>query len=194
VSERPVLPPAEPRNDVDDASVPVAVSLAFWLALLVAAGLYASVSLSPKLIEWNRTRQRYLENAARLITLERRADEAERLIARLRQNPQSASQVNLAAESSAIAGGGQQATAGTATGLLNQPLVSASLNRLAADTVLRRRLLLTAAVLTVLSFTLLNGAPLRPRLPKYGRHWFSRWLRTAEVSPAITEGASEPAS
>jgi hypothetical protein len=145
------------------------------------------------LIEWSHARERYVENALRLAALERRADEAEQLIARLRQNPQSALQVNLAAESSAIAGGGQSGTAGTATGLLNQPLVRASLNRLASESVLRRRLLLTAAVLTVLAFTLLNGAPFRPRLPKSGRQWFSRWLRPAEVSPAITEVSAEPA-
>lgn len=55
------------------------MSLAFWLCLLTAAGLYALVVLSPKVVRWAHRAESYAVNQQRLINLRREIQDGQRL-------------------------------------------------------------------------------------------------------------------
>lgn len=59
------------------------VSLAFWLTLFLAAGMYAAVALAPKLERMIRLRADRMANQTRLVNLESRVEQLERVVAAL---------------------------------------------------------------------------------------------------------------
>lgn len=63
------------------------VSLAFWFSLLLAAAIYASVALAPKLLAYVTTRSEFLENQANLVALEQRVAHLERVRVALENDP-----------------------------------------------------------------------------------------------------------
>lgn len=65
----------------------VAISLTFWLMLLTSAGLFAAVSLSPKLSSYLALRDQYAAQQHELLQLEREHGELERVIAALEHDP-----------------------------------------------------------------------------------------------------------
>lgn len=69
------------------------ISLAFWLVLLLAAALYASVALAPKLLACVEHRQKWWKNQERLVTLERRVHYLQDVAEALEKDPQFAAEV-----------------------------------------------------------------------------------------------------
>ncbi len=55
-------------------------SLAFWVCLFIAAGLYATVALSPKLLAYLALDREYRSNQWRLVELDRQVTHLERVI------------------------------------------------------------------------------------------------------------------
>lgn len=72
-------PPAEPRAEW-------LRSLAFWLCLFAAAGLYGLVVLSPKTLSWLALKREYEANQWRLVGLERQVVHLRRVIAAQRSD------------------------------------------------------------------------------------------------------------
>ena len=58
----------------------MAISLAFWLCLLLSAVLFAIVALSPKLFIYLQLRSQFDANQSRLVSLERQADQLQRVV------------------------------------------------------------------------------------------------------------------
>jgi cell division protein FtsB len=77
----------------DDSSIEFGVSLSFWLALLTAAGLFAAVSLAPKLAAYLDVRDEHRAGQLRLLALERQQAELERVIDALKHDPQFAAEL-----------------------------------------------------------------------------------------------------
>ncbi len=71
----------------------VAISLTFWLMLLAASGLFAAVSLSPKLFTYLTLHDQYLTQQHELVQLERDHQELERVISALKDDPQFAAEM-----------------------------------------------------------------------------------------------------
>jgi len=71
----------------------VAISLTFWLMLLAAAGLFAVVSLSPKLSTYLALCDQHFAQQHELLQLERDHAELERVIAALEHDPHFAAEM-----------------------------------------------------------------------------------------------------
>lgn len=63
-------------------------SMLFWLVLLVAAALYASVSLAPKILIWQRWQDFYVDQRFQLVEREDQLAALERMVAALEDDPQ----------------------------------------------------------------------------------------------------------
>ena len=68
-------------------------SLLFWLSLIVAVGLFAIATLSPRLHDWIRLRNRYHANQVRLVGLEKQIDFLSTVSSELRDNPDFAAEL-----------------------------------------------------------------------------------------------------
>ena len=63
-------------------------SLAFWLALLAAIGVYALVALSPKLLTYIQLRQDYQAKQRRLVSIEHEVDDLDQVVDSLTRDPE----------------------------------------------------------------------------------------------------------
>lgn len=81
-----------PPPPADDPSG-VAVSLTFWLTLLAAAGLFAGVSLSPKLSAYLKLQEQFRTQQQELVDLEQEHRELDRVIAALKDDPNFAAEL-----------------------------------------------------------------------------------------------------
>src|SRR3972149_1047889 len=68
-------------------------SLAFWLCLVVAAALFASVTLAPRLVTYLELRKEYQANQEQLVGLENRTQYLEKVVGALRTDAQFAAEV-----------------------------------------------------------------------------------------------------
>ncbi len=75
----------EPNHSDSHASW--AVSLAFWLALLAAVGVYSLVALSPKLLTYIQLRHDYHATQVRLAGLEHEVDDLNQVVDSLSRDP-----------------------------------------------------------------------------------------------------------
>jgi cell division protein FtsB len=62
-------------------------SLAFWLCLIAAAALYATVTLSPKLLAFLTLNRAFQANQWKLVSLEKQVDHLQRVIDAQRNDP-----------------------------------------------------------------------------------------------------------
>ena len=149
-----------------------AVSLCFWLALMLAAVAYGSVALAPKFSVWDNVRQEYRRNAAQLTSLEADVEYLERVeralatdqefVKRLAAASSGGSSIETDAELIPVSGNllfGQGASA-TPVDLEVRPapVYQTLVTRLSTSHSLRVTLLAFAAGLTVFAFTFLNDA------------------------------------
>lgn len=156
-------PPAETSS-----SVVWAVSLAFWITLLVAALMYGTVALAPRLYAWMQVRHEFMTNAHQLQALESEVDYLERVDHALETDPAFVRRM----ASTAIGADADQTEVIPVSGSLvfgssdqlqsrlpdvEQPWAADLVQRLAADRQLRTLLLTTACVMVVFAFTVLNG-------------------------------------
>jgi cell division protein FtsB len=70
-----------------DRDAPWSVTLAFWTTLLTAGGVLAAVALAPKLKTLGELQTEYAQNQLRLVELERRANDLERVAEALERDP-----------------------------------------------------------------------------------------------------------
>lgn len=191
------------------------VSLLFWCSLLISAVMYGSVSLSPKLAEWIRTRQQYSQNALRLAELEDDIDYLERVSAALQSDPEFSRRLAQAAGPAQLPGHefvpvtddlalGAQPAADRTEAHEADPAFSDAVFYLASHQKHRQWLLISSGLLTLFGFTFLNdsgsgcllgagrgllwlgGLPIR-------RYWRNRAsAAAAEQTPAAQETAEQP--
>ncbi|MFM9966440.1 MAG: septum formation initiator family protein [Planctomycetaceae bacterium] len=64
------------------------ISLAFWLALLAAIGVYALVALSPKLLTYLQLRQDYQAKQRRLVSIEHEVEDLGQVVDSLTRDPE----------------------------------------------------------------------------------------------------------
>ncbi len=77
----------------DPAKQSVIASLAFWFCLLVAAGLFAIVVLSPKLLTYIELKNEFYANQVRLVALEEQVGYLEKVSDALRNDPEFAKEL-----------------------------------------------------------------------------------------------------
>lgn len=161
-----IEPTAEELDAVPQTVGSFLMSIAFWSALVLSVVMYAGVALSPKLADWISVRQQHAANAVRLQELEDEADYLERVAAALKTDPEFAhrlvdatqsgsTQQEFVPVSNSLAFGGTQVKP-TVPQSLVQPAVAEVVMHLASHQQHRTWLLIGAAGLTILAFTLLN--------------------------------------
>jgi hypothetical protein len=165
-SDNNIEPTSEKLTTVPQTVGSFLMSIAFWSALLVSAVMYAGVALSPKLADWISVREQHAANAVRLQELEDEADYLERVSAALKSDPEFAHRLVHATQSGStenefvpVSGslvfGGVRDKSITEQPLV-QPAVAEFVMHLASHQKHRAWLLLGAAGLTIVAFTLLN--------------------------------------
>jgi len=148
----------------------MAISLAFWLCLLVSAALFAVVALSPKFLVYLHLRSQFDVNQSRLVTLEHQAGQLQRVIDAIRGDKDFASELTRI-EFDAVRPDEEVIPVDVALKLdaraFEMPLPNPAevsmwyepgVKYLASDGSLRVSLLGTAALLVVVSFTMLQPA------------------------------------
>lgn len=70
-----------------------AISVAFWLCLFCAAGLYASVALAPKFWTYLNLKNEYIANQVRLVSVERQIGYLKRVVVALESEPEFAAEL-----------------------------------------------------------------------------------------------------
>jgi len=160
-------PASEPPETVSQTAGSLLMSVAFWLALLAAATMYAAVALSPKLADWVNVRQQYLSNAERLKQLEDEVDYLERVATALKSDPEFAMRLVRASQdprsfdsefvpvASDLVFSGSQQQPITQPQVLQPRLVSLIFH-MASHQKHRNWLLIASATLTLIAFTLFN--------------------------------------
>lgn len=173
----PVNKTSESRPDTISG---MAISLAFWIGLILAALLFALVALSPKFLIYLGLRNQFDNNQMRLLTLERQAGQLQRVIDAIRSDKEFASELTRV-EFDAVRPGEEVIPVETALkldsrSLQSQPPAPVSepqwylpvVQRLATDAELRRSLLLVAVLLVVVAFAILQPAGVK-RVSSDGR-------------------------
>ena len=147
------------------------VSICFWMTLMLAAFIYGSVFLTPKLAVWNKLRFEHQQNAARLVELDNEVEYLERVEQTLRRDPdflrrlsENAHLINdgelIPVSGNLLFGVEEDEEQQTTTSAAAPPL-QWLIDRLATERSLRSGLLAFAAVLVILAFAFLNDAGTR---------------------------------
>ena len=156
-------PPSETNS-----SAGWAVSLAFWLSLLIAALMYGSIVLAPRLFASIEIRHDFITNAHQLQALESEIDYLERVRNALRSDPEFArrmttasiaedvGEVEIIPVSGALMFGSEDQQQERIPGI-QAPMGAALVRRFASDQRLRSAILVSACLLVVCAFTVLNG-------------------------------------
>lgn len=88
------MPAAAPPSDTAaDGPRGWLVALLFWLCLILAAAMYAAVSLSPKLLAWIELRDEHYAHQVRLVEVERQVSYLGRVVDALENDPEFAAQL-----------------------------------------------------------------------------------------------------
>ena len=145
-----------------------AVSLLFWCTLLVAALLYGFVALAPRLFAWIENRQAFITNAHQLQALETEVDYLERVRDALESDPDFVRRLANAAtdenldeteiipvSGSLIFGGEDQLQ--DRLPVIEAPVGAELIQRFANDHQLRYAVMVSAGLLVIFAFTVLNG-------------------------------------
>lgn len=144
------------------------VSLLFWLALLVAAGLYAAVALAPRYLAWLELREEFYRNQVRLVALERQAAYLNSVVAALENDSQFAAELARIDFDASRPGeeripverhlslDGRSADPAAAPLASSLPWYAPLVALAAQDHRLRRNVLIAAAVVVIVAFTFLH--------------------------------------
>jgi cell division protein FtsB len=156
---------ARPSRDTGNGWL---TSLAFWLCLIAAAGLYAAVTLSPKLVAFLTLNRQYHANQWKLVALERQVDHLERVIEAQKNDPgfvreQARSDFDVASPTDERIPVESHLRLNIGTGSLNLPTGPAELPwytpllaAVAHSRTVSNGLLCAAAILVLYAFALLN--------------------------------------
>lgn len=158
----PVAHTAAPRNPETVSGF--LLSLLFWLCLLAAAMLFASVTLAPKVLEQARLKNEFDAGQHRLVQIEQQNEQLERVVGAIREDPEFAAEMTRI-EFDAVRPDEEIIPVEPSLKLgpqlaMPRPVVPVPatwyqpyLTPLATDVVLRQRLLIGAALLVIVSFT-----------------------------------------
>lgn len=157
-----------PPNSTAGRAGGLAISLAFWIALLIAALLFATVNLSPRLTTLLKLRDEHYANQLRLVALEKQARQLERVVEALEHDPAFAAEM-ARLEFDALRPGEEVISVDRKLALDARHAATVELERqatrawylpaveiVATSQDLRNTLLLAAAVLVIVSFTWLQ--------------------------------------
>jgi cell division protein FtsB len=162
------------------------ISLLFWLCMLVSAVLFGVVSLSPKLLVYLQLRSRFDVNQRKLVGLENQADQLQRVIDAMQHDKEFAQELlriefDAARPDEEIIPVDFPLKRDARVVETPLPEIAAEhewyepvVKHLASDSKLRTSLLGAAAMLVVVSFTLLQPDGLSPR-PKGAHQSSSTW-------------------
>ncbi len=148
----------------------LAISLAFWLTLLMAAALFAAVALSPKLAVYLQLRSQFDANQFKLVSAERQAEHLQRVINAIRNDKDFASELTRV-EFDAVRPGEEVLPVDDALELDGRRIIAPTpppvpipvwyepgVRYVASESSLRTSLLASAALLVVVSFAMLQPA------------------------------------
>lgn len=146
----------------------MAISLMFWLSLLVAAILFAVVSLAPKLEVYLQLRDQFEVNQHKLVAMEREAEQLQQVIDAIKTDTDFAAEL-IRIEFDAVGPGEEVIPVDSPlkldareskTQVSSEPSpldpIKPFVSRLASDAELRIMLLGTATLMVILSFTILQ--------------------------------------
>ncbi len=156
-----------PPSEIPSSAV-WAVSLAFWITLLLASLMYGSVALTPRLAAWMENRHDFINNAHQLQALEAEVDYLERVREALESDPAFVRRLASAAIAEDIGDAEVIPVSGTLIfgssdqiqqrlPEVEEPLGADFVRRFASDRNLRSILLTSSTLLVVFAFTVLNG-------------------------------------
>lgn len=183
-------------NSANETVSGLIVSLLFWACLLLAASLFASVALAPKLAETLRLQDLYTVNQLKLVSVERQNEQLQRVVEAIQHDKDFATEmtriefdaVRSDEEIIPVAADLKLETRGIETPR-TQPVVPRAwyrpwLTLLTENDSLRSSLLGTAAVLVVVSFTWFQPAS-TDRIAKQIQFSRTAWqaLRKRYVQP-----------
>lgn len=144
------------------------ISLAFWTGLLTAAGLFAAVNLSPRLVTLLKLRDEQYANQTRLVSLEKQARQLERVVEALEHDPAFAAEMarlefdalrpgeEVIAVDRTLALDARHAATAEPARQETRAWYLPAVELVATRRELRNTLLLTAAVLVIVAFTWLQ--------------------------------------
>ena len=181
-----VSPSYSAHEHLPDTISGLAISLLFWLCMVVSAILFGMVSLSPKLLVYLQLRSQFDANQRKLVALETQADQLQRVIDAMQTDKEFAAELTriefdaarpdeevipvdfpLKRDARFVETPILQITA-------EHVWYESAVKNLASDSKLRTSLLGAAAMLVVASFTLLQPAGLSTG-SKGTRHSKSAW-------------------
>ena len=162
-----ILPDDSPPSETHSSAV-WAVSLAFWITLLIAALMYGCVALAPRLFSWIEIRHDYLTNAHQLQALESEVDYLERVRDALESDPEFVRRMAAASIAEDVGEAEVIPVSGTLIfgsedqlqkrmPEIEEPVGALLVQKFATDRQLRHGLLLSASLMVVFAFTVLNG-------------------------------------
>ncbi len=149
------------------------VSLAFWLVLFCAVGVYASVALSPKLLTYLNLHNEYYVNQVRLVRIEKQVENLGRVVVALETDPNFSAElarIDFDAERPGderipvdpeLSLDGRLANATLSVPATSLPWYGSLLKVVANNNRFRTTLLFTSAMLTILAFTFLQESQTR---------------------------------
>lgn len=164
--------PKIPINE-SDSKFGWMVSLAFWLVLFSAVGIYAAVALSPKLLTHLKLQNEHYVNQIRLVRIEQQVENLDRVIVALETDPNFAAElarIDFDAErpgderipvDAELSLDGRPANATLDVPVASLPWYGSLLEVVANSNRFRALLLLTSATLTILAFTFLQESQTR---------------------------------
>jgi hypothetical protein len=143
------------------------VSLAFWLGLFVAVGLYGAVSLSPKLLAMQKQRREYVGNQVELVRMESRVGYLKRVANVMEHDPEFANE--LARVEFDVSRPGDERipvdreltmaaypSEKGETPVVSPPIYEPMVRMFAENTDVRRWSLISACVIVIVAFTFLH--------------------------------------
>jgi len=145
-----------------------AVSLLFWSMLLIAALMYGLVALAPRLFAWIENRHDFITNAHQLQALETEIDYLERVRDALESDPdfvrrlanasidEDISETEIIPVSGTLIFGSEDQLQDRMP-VVEAPVGTWLVQRFASDRQLRHGVMMSASLLVVFAFTVLNG-------------------------------------
>jgi len=152
-------------------------SIAFWLTLFTAAGLYALVALSPKITECFQQQARWRKNQEKLVRLERKVQYLKQVERALESDPEFAAELARVDLDAAEPGDeripverrltldAERSDAAQPSSETSPPWYVAIFHTFSERDALRRWTLVAAAVLVLFAFTFLH----EPQSPRFRR-------------------------
>jgi hypothetical protein len=189
---------SSPQNSMEDAAREtlwgMMISLGFWFCLLISAVLFAVVALSPKLLTYLQLRHQFDSNQLQLVALERQAGQLRRVVEAVRDDEDFAAELTriefdaVQPDEEILPVDGSLTLDAIATGsstsllAVMDPWYEPVVRFLASDARSRLSILGSAALLVVISFTILQpDEPARASAKARGQVSLWRSLRNRYV-------------